>query len=118
MQRDMDLFREILLSIEEAPSGNYWTAIPLGGHSIEDVVGHLRLIDDAGFVEARFLTTMDNDGAIVIRMTNAGHDFLEASKQPTMWEQAKAQIKSGGLPMTISVIREVFESLIKAHLPH
>jgi hypothetical protein len=114
----MDLFRAILLSIEEEPSGKYWNAKPLLNHSIQDVVAHVRLIDDAGLIEARFLGNIDNDGAFVIRMTNAGYDFLEESRQPTRWEQAKAQLKAAGLPTTIAVIKTVLESLVKAHLPY
>jgi Hypothetical protein (DUF2513) len=73
----MDLFRSILLSIEGVPPSSHWTAEPLFDHSAQDVVGHLRLIEDAGLVEARFIGPMNNDTAFVLRMTNAGHDFLK-----------------------------------------
>ena len=113
MKRDMDLFREILVSIEEQPAGAYWTAKPLLEYSIQDVVAHVRLINDAGLVEARFLTSMNADGAIVLRITNAGYDFLEASRQKTLWEQAKHQLVANGVPLTVATIRAVLQKLIE-----
>jgi len=46
MVRDMELFRAILLAVEEKPSGQPWEAQPLLNHSLEDVVAHARLIAD------------------------------------------------------------------------
>lgn len=114
----MDLFREILLAIEEQPNGKPWTAKPLMEHSIQDVVGHLRLVHDAGLVEARFIGPMNNDTAFVIRMTNDGYDFLEASKKPTLWEQAKEKLKTSGLPLTAYGLKQVLDALIRARLGH
>jgi hypothetical protein len=116
MQRDMDLFREILLSVEDAPVDSQWSATPLLGHSIQEVVAHVRLIEDAGLVEARYLSTLSNELAVVIRLTNSGYDFLEESRPLTRWEQAKAKMKDNALPMTVSVVKAVLDSLVAAGL--
>jgi hypothetical protein len=103
----MDLFRAILLDVEAQPTGHPWSARPLLDYSLEDVVAHVRLIADAGLVEARFLGPIGNGAAMVLRMTNDGHDFLEASKQLTFWEKAKQRLKSGGLPVTVYAMKQV-----------
>jgi hypothetical protein len=114
----MDLFRAILLDAEAQPTGQPWSARPLLDYSLEDVVAHVRLIADARLVEARFQSPINNDVAEVLRITNDGHDFLEASRQPTLWEKAKQRLKSGGLPLTVYAIKQVFDILIKEHLAH
>lgn len=94
MKRDMDLFREILLATEETPVSLQWTAKPLLNHSIEEVVAHMRLLQNAGYLEARFIGPVNNDTAVLLRITHTGYEFLETSKQPTLWEKAKQQVKT------------------------
>jgi hypothetical protein len=114
----MDLFRAILLAVEEYPSGKPWPAVPLLDFPITEVVGHLRLVADAGLVEARFLGPINNEAAMVLRITNDGYDFLEASKQPTLWEKAKEQLKSSGIPLTVYALKQALDMLIKSHFGH
>ncbi len=109
MERDMDLFREILLEVEKVPAMQMWTATPLLGHDEKEVYAHVKLAEDAGLVVASFMTGY---GAVVQRLTNTGYDFLEASKQKTLWERAKQQLISNGLPMTAMTIRTVLQTLI------
>jgi hypothetical protein len=118
MTRDMDLFREILLSVEAAPTGTFWSAKPLLEYDIPEVVGHVRLIGDAGLAEARFASAVGNEEAVIIRLTNAGYAFLEASTQPTLWEKAKEKVKSAGMPLTVYTLQHVLDALIKAHLAY
>jgi hypothetical protein len=88
------------------------------GYDIPDVVGHVRLIEDAGLAEARFPSAVGNGAAVIIRLTNAGYDFLEASKQKTLWEKAKEKVKAAGVPVTVYTLQQVLDALIKAHLSH
>jgi hypothetical protein len=50
--------------------------------------------------------------ACVLSLTNSGYDFLEASKQPSLWERAKAQLISNGIPLTVATIKTVLQTLI------
>lgn len=115
MKRDIDLFREILLETEKMPAMEMWTAVPLLGYDLSDVVAHVELVHDAGLIDARVLKGNPPD-ACVLRITNAGYDFLEASKQKTLWEQAKDQLISQGLPITAATIRAVLQALIQHQL--
>lgn len=105
----MDLIREILLEVEKAPAMQMWNSGPLLGYDDKEVFAHVKLAEDAGLVVASFMTGY---GAVVQRLTNSGYDFLEASKQKTLWERAKGQIASNGLPMTIATIKAVLQMLI------
>jgi hypothetical protein len=118
MTRDLDLFRAILLSVEAQPTGKCWTAVPLLDHSHEDVVGHVRLVADAGLVDATFMSPVNNDVAVVNRITNDGYDFLEASKNLTFWETAKQRLKSVGVPVTAYAVKQILDILVKERLGH
>lgn len=109
MKRDMDLIREILLEMEKIPSYDLWQSRPLLGYDEKDVVAHIELAQDSGLLVASFCS---GPTATVQRMTSEGYDFLEALKQPTLWQQAKDRITSAGLPVTIAVAKTVLEKLI------
>jgi hypothetical protein len=117
MTRDMDLFREILLAAEETPVSQQWAARPLLGHPTEEVVAHMRLLQDAGYVEARFVGPTNNDTAVLLRITHTGYEFLEASKQPTLWERAKHQVKSVSAPLTLEILKMALDRGAKALMP-
>lgn len=96
-----------------------WHSTPLLGYDNKEVVAHIQLALDADLVEARLIKGMMPD-AFIIRITNTGYDFLEASKQPTLWEKAKSQVISNGLPMTIATVKAVLQKFINdaiANLP-
>jgi hypothetical protein len=116
MKRDMDLFREILLAAEEMPVSKQWTAQPLLDHPTEEVVAHMRLLKDAGYIDARFIGPTNNDTAILLRITNIGYEFLEASKQPSLWEKAKQQVKSVGAPLSLEILKMALDHGAKALL--
>jgi hypothetical protein len=112
MTRDMDLMRAILIQVEKLPPLERWAAKPLDGYGVKEVVAHVQLAHDAGLAEAKFVP----GAAMILRITNDGYDFLEASKQPTLWQQAKDQLVSQGLPITVATIRAVLQGLIQHQL--
>jgi hypothetical protein len=116
MKRDMDLFREILLAAEETPVSKQWTAQPLLDHPTEEVVAHMRLLEDAGYIDARFVGPMNNETAVLLRMTHLGYEFLEASKQPTLWEKAKQQVRTVGAPLSLEILKMALDHGAKALL--
>lgn len=107
----MDLFREILFEVERVPAMEMWTAVPLLEHDLNDVVAHVELAQEAGLIEASVLKGVP-PCACVLSITNAGYDFLEASKQKTLWDRAKHQLLANGLPLTVATIKTVLQSLI------
>jgi len=109
MTRDMDLIRTILIEVEKLPPFQAWPSRELDGHGKEEVIAHIQLAQEAGLVEAKILPGVD---AVILRITNSGYDFLEASKQPTLWEQAKGLVISNGLPMTIATVKTVLQTLV------
>jgi len=52
MKRDMDLARQIMLELEEAPSFGEWVKIAPTGWSEQEVNYHVMLLAKAGLIEA------------------------------------------------------------------
>jgi len=115
MTRNMDLIRAILLEVESRPVGQLWSAAPMLGHDQGEVVEHVRLSQESGLVEARFMT---GHQAVILRLTNAGHDFVEAARPQTFWQKAKDRVAAQGVPLTIYSVRMALDILIKDGLSH
>ena len=54
MKRDMDLIRELMLTIESRDDTEYWAEdLEISGdRDIAEIKGHLQLLVDAGFIKA------------------------------------------------------------------
>ena len=102
MKRDMDLVRKILFHIEASEGGNINLDIP--EHSQNAIHRHVELMKDKGLVDATIVPSSDGPEHKILdcevrRLTWEGHDFLDAARCDTLWEQAKKQCreKTGGL---------------------
>ncbi|MDB5971361.1 MAG: Uncharacterized protein JWQ90_3811 [Hydrocarboniphaga sp.] len=101
MKRDMDLARQILLAIEgqEDADGSSWFALEFEGVSDKSVSHHIRLLHEAGLLDAIDLSTMAGPEWRPKSLTWAGHEFLDAARDETLWNKAKALVisKTGSL---------------------
>ena len=103
MKRDMELIRLLLLEKEadKAPP-------ELSQYSDADIIYNYELMDDAGLIVATF--TKDSSGiavgASVYRMTWAGHEFLDATKNSEVWKLAKEHIIKPGVSWTFQILVE------------
>jgi hypothetical protein len=114
MKRDMDLIRKMLLVVEKHPSG-FAPDIEIDGYTQEQIGYHATLLGEAGLAEIINQTTMGDKTphSKVIRLTWAGHEFLDAARDNTTWNQAKDKIsKIGGatLPIWIAVLTAYIKS--------
>ena len=114
MKRDMDLIREILLKVEARPTVTGIDLVEVPGHEQEEISYHVKLLADAGFLEAYDLRTMAPDGFrfAPTALTNAGHDFLDAARNNTVWEKTMEKISEVGtsapLDVTVAVLTKTF----------
>ncbi|TWT89053.1 hypothetical protein Mal64_25450 [Pseudobythopirellula maris] len=102
MKRDIDLTRQILLDIEGQGSDCATAALRPGVavDAQERVRYHLRLLIDGGLVKEVDRTTA---GVPCVRLTHAGHEFLELARVESRWADAKRVCldQTGGLSLTV-----------------
>jgi len=102
MKRDMDLIRKILQRIEADQDLN------LDDYSTEEICYHVALLKDAGFLEAFLSTGESGDitGVSVTRLTWQGHDFLDATRDDTLWCKAREHVLKPAASWTFSLLLE------------
>lgn len=110
MKRDMDLAREILLALEEMPADEE-VELNLEGYSQEEISYHVRLLSEAGLIEAEDRSGYGGDDWQPERLTWAGHDFLEASRDQGRWEKATKLVKEKVGGITLDALKAILIKL-------
>ena len=103
MKRDLDLIRRILLRIEESGDGagsSSFTDFVEKGYDVSSIHYHVRLLNDAGLIEADELVPGQWWPE---RMTWAGHEFLDAARSDHLWNDVKTQVlrRGGSVPFAL-----------------
>jgi hypothetical protein len=113
MKRDMDLIRKILVEIEESSI----EGVPeFDGYEPANVAYHCRLLLDAGLITAADVSSHDGEAYLISGLTWAGHDFLDAARNETVWNKAKEVIKSKGGGFTFDILKLVLKKLLTEHI--
>lgn len=79
----------------EAGEHGYFAQQPVVEGVTDEIVDyHVHLMSQAGLITAIDTTALDSasPGAIPLGITWAGHDFLDAAKDDTLWNKAKATV--------------------------
>jgi len=117
VERNMDLVRELLFIIEknddkkELPIPKDWDR--------EVVAYHLKILEQAGFVENYTKWAGNEPLWILASLTWDGHEFLDSIRNNTIWNKTKEGIKGKGLEIAsvpLEVIKEYAKLQIKALL--
>ena len=116
MTRDMDLIRQILLDLEaldQRPGGVSHLIgenFDIEGHDADAIEYHLDLIEEAGLIER--IDTRPARGIAFRRLSWAGHDFLDATRDKTVWEKTKQTGKQAGgfsFDLAIGIAKEIIK---------
>jgi hypothetical protein len=115
MKRHMDLIRQLLLEIEANPSATEPCEPAPAGYSEEEIAYHATLLREAGLIEGADTDSRAGAAVAPIRLTWAGHEFLDVAREPRRWTEAKRVLaKVGGA--SLSVWKKVLAGLIIKHL--
>lgn len=105
MKRNDDLLRDILIKVEA--QRDWLIHVPQTiSQTLEEreFVYHVNLLCDAGF-----MTQVSKSG---YRMTNHGHDYLDAIRSDTVWNKTKVgAARVGG--MTIGMMKDLAVAYLK-----
>lgn len=86
MRRDFDLIRLLLQQIEGVENVD-----GLANYTDAQQLYHSCLLIEAGLVHGDIIPDQDGDpaGTRVSRLTWAGHEFLDMTRDPTIWSKVK-----------------------------
>lgn len=118
MKRNLDLVREILLCVEAhepARVGMLQSISPrdFTGSEAQNLY-HINMLVDAGFIKLAGRPTLAGDFS-VHGMTMQGHDFFDAIKEQSVWDNTKERVgKIGG--WTLDIVLAVAKDEIRRRL--
>lgn len=110
MKRDMDLVRKLLITSEQ--DGD--TEELYNEYGNELVAGHIAILIDAGLVKGAVACGSAGKPVAgeIIRLTWAGHEFLDNARNDTVWNKVKEMIKEKSLSVSFEVMAALLKSLI------
>jgi DNA-binding transcriptional ArsR family regulator len=119
VKRDMDLVRALLLYFEYKPDDRVADKVVIEGYDDLTIRYHLILLYEAGLIEGEREVSKSSSRVIRVypmRLTWAGHDFLAAARNDTVWQKAKVKIaaKLGDAPLEL--LKEVLMQLGRAYV--
>ena len=110
MKRDMDLVRKILLQSEQDRDMEKLN----NEYGQEKVAGHIAILVDADLVKGA--VAMGSEGrpvaAEIIRLTWAGHEFLDNARNETVWCKVKNALKEKSISVSFDIISSLLKSLV------
>src|SRR6056297_716450 len=116
MKRDIDLIKEILLQMEESGNPLQPVKIDIENRSQNEVSYHIKLLHQAGLIEAENVSGTDSFKWIPISLTWHGHEFLDAIRNDTVWTKLKAKISEHGGNIPFQLLKELATQYARDHL--
>lgn len=115
MKRDMELVRKIVFAIENYPSGYAPKSLIIDDYTDEQISYHVYIMSKAGLVEGLDVTNSNSTSpqAIARNLTWQGHEFAEAARDDTRWNEAMKIVKEKGGTVTIGVLTQLLSALMK-----
>jgi hypothetical protein len=118
MNRDMDLVRKIMFAVEEAdPETLRRKLLSIEGYDAATVAYHVKLMQQADLVEAHVVEP-DNQPpqfAMVYGLTWAGHDWLDATRNETVWAKTKQWVAEKGGGASFDVLKAIALKVASTH---
>lgn len=118
MKRDFDLIRKILLAVESQEHGFVRDPLVIEGHSEEQIRYHIYLLGEAGLLKVADHTHLQSlsPEALPINITWAGHEFIDAAKNETVWAKAKTKVLKPAGGIAFDVLLEWLKAEAKQRL--
>ena len=120
MKRDPDLIRKLMLRLEEAPASTVMQGSDMRDIEPDDarLVEHLQLLLDEDFIEGNNAGgwEVNAEAFIIQRVTSAGHDFIDAIRDDTIWEKTKDKVAKVGGSVSLGTLTEIATSIVRAVL--
>ncbi|WP_425407577.1 DUF2513 domain-containing protein [Hwanghaeella sp.] len=119
MKRDLDLIRKLLLEVEASDGDLATSDIEMDPWSPEEISYNTRLL-----IENEFLTGLDDTDMgmgqlrnfINLRLTWAGHDYLDAVRSDATWKKVTEKLQSVGGSVALDIVKDLGTAFIRQQL--
>ncbi len=113
MKRDMELIRNVMLAAEKTKDPGELNDPKFEGRSETEISYHIALLDDAGLLHGQ-----DRSAIGVFRwsagtLTWAGHEFVEAVRDESVWKEALAITAKSGDGTVFEVLNKALMQVLE-----
>jgi Hypothetical protein (DUF2513) len=113
MQRDWEVVRQILLKCEQlGDTHSVLSPQDVSPYDSDNVSYHMKLLDEAGLIEAQCSRSNAGVHCWAFRLTWAGHEFLDNTRDQTVWNRVKSTAREKGLSLSFDVIKLAASAII------
>ena len=118
MKRDMELIRELILAIESQDSDFNYESVKAIGYDEPQIEYHLDLLIKQKLVigEVHPLQGGFSPIFVVEKLSWEGHEFLENTRNESVWKETVKIVKEKGGSMAIGVLTQVAASVAKQRM--
>ncbi|WP_025121312.1 MULTISPECIES: DUF2513 domain-containing protein [unclassified Serratia (in: enterobacteria)] len=133
MKIEQDYLKGLLEAFEasEEPQTDINKLLDVGyDHQSKEFIFHVRLLEDRGLIGRSdgepgigYYGVSTDDGedegffdAVPLRLTAAGHDFLEAIRNQEVWATLKSGFKDASIGTLVTVSKELFNRALNKQL--
>ena len=115
MKRDLNLVREILFRCEAIPAGEAPETKDLAGLAADHatLAAHIGIMADAGLLAVVDASSHDGEDYVIVKITWAGHEFLQSVRDDTVWKKAKDHVLKPGASWTFDILKEWLKFEVK-----
>ena len=117
MRRDLDLVRQLMLTIEALPAS---PPVQYRAGEVEDPVllAHLELMIRAGLVNGKISQSHGARGDVISisGLTWEGHEWVEMVRSQSLWNETKSALLDHGGALTFELTKAVAGKLLRARL--
>jgi hypothetical protein len=121
MKRDLQLIRKILLEIEDKSDGHSIVSLPetRKEYTNDQIQYHLKLLSDAGYIEAKDASASNDLVIFPITLTWEGHEFIDEARDEKIWNKVLSEAGKLTESIALPVLRELLTAAIRGLLfPH
>lgn len=113
MKRDMELIRRVMLEVEKSKDPYELVDPKFEGHNETEISYHISLLDDAGLLHGQ-----DRSAIGVFRwsagaLTWAGHEFVEAVRDDSVWKEALAITAKSGDGTVFEILNKALMQILE-----
>ncbi|MGQ7287241.1 DUF2513 domain-containing protein [Vreelandella venusta] len=115
MKRNFELIRDLLFYFESKSDSAAIENPEVEGFDKSDIMYHLRLLHDAGFLRCEVISTKSSNRTIWVvpfELTWDGHEFLDQIRADTIWAKIKAYGTEKGIALSFSIITQLAKKYI------
>lgn len=107
MKRDIGLIRSILLQVERHAEDSAPMQLRIETHSREEVSYHVRLLAQAGYIDAMCTKALADVTWVPMGFTWKGHELLDDIRDEAVWTRVKELVDDKGESASLAVLHEL-----------